>query len=66
MEKILKKIFDFQRFSPNKKLSKIISDVENRYHVLNDEELSLISAAGNTDITNDLLEKKDEHTDKNI
>lgn len=66
MEKILKRIFDYQRFSPNNRLSAIISNVENRYRVLNDDELSLISAAGNTDISNDLLEKKDERTNRNI
>ena len=65
MEKILKRIFDYQRFSPNKRLSAIISEIENRYRVLDDEKLSLISAAGNTD-TNDSPEKKDERTDRSI
>ena len=44
MEKILKRIFDYQRFSPNKRLSAIISEIESRYRVLDDEKLSLISA----------------------
>jgi len=66
MEKILKRIIDYQRFSPNKRLSAIISEIESRYRVLDDEKLSLISAAGNTDITNDSPEKKDERTARNI
>lgn len=66
MEQKLKSILDYQRFSPNRSLSAIIEDVEKRYYALDDDELSLIAAAGDTNIVNDLLEKKNEYTDKNI
>lgn len=66
MEQKLKSILDYQRFSPNRSLSAIIEDVEKRYYALDDDELSLIAAAGDTNIVNGLLEKKNEHTDKNI
>lgn len=66
MEQMLRRIFDYQRFSPNRRLSAIISDVENRCRALDDEDLSLVSAAGDTDATYRLLEKKDEPADRNI
>lgn len=66
VERMLRRVFDYQRFSPNRRLSAMIEEVENRYRALGDEELSLVAAAGDTDITNGLLEKKDEHTDGSI
>ena len=66
MEKMLKRVFDYQNFSPNSRLSAMIEDVENRYRALDEEELFLVSAAGDTDITNRLLEKKDGYTDRNV
>ena len=66
MEKKLKRVFDYQSFSQNRRLSAMIEDVENRYRELDEEELFFVSAAGNTDITNRLLEKKDEYTDRNM
>lgn len=66
MEKILKRVFDYQRFSANKRLSAMIQDVESRYCELDDEDLSLVTAAGETDIISRLLENKDEYTDRNI
>lgn len=39
-------VFDYQRFSPNKHLEKIIADVECRYAELDDAELELVNAAG--------------------
>lgn len=62
MEQMLKRIFDYQRFSPNRRLSAIISEVENHYRALDDEDLSLVTAAGDPNETW-LLEKKDEPTD---
>ena len=44
----------------------MIEEVENRYRELDEEELFLVSAAGNMNITNRLLEKKDEYTDRNM
>lgn len=47
MEKTLKALFDFQRFSLNPKLAGIISDTEKRYeNVLFDDDLENINAAG--------------------
>lgn len=66
VERMLRRVFDYQRFSPNRRLSAMIEEVENRYRSLDDEELSLVAAAGDTDITNELLEKKDEHADGSI
>lgn len=63
VEQMLKRIFDYQRFSPNRCLSAIISEVENRYRALDDEDLSLVTAAGDPNATW-LLEKKDEPTDR--
>lgn len=66
MEQILKRVFDYQRFSPDRRLSAMIEEAEKRYRALDDEDLSLVTAAGDTGLTYDLLEKKDECTDKNI
>ena len=65
MERILKRIFEYQRFSPNNRLKTMIEDVEKQYCALDDEELSLVAAAGDPGVTNDLLEKKYEYTDRN-
>ena len=43
----LSHLFDRQRFQQNSRLSRIISDVESRYpHALSDDDLELVSAAG--------------------
>ena len=45
--KKLSQTFDFQRFQQNERLASIISDVESRYaHALPDDDLELVSAAG--------------------
>lgn len=47
MEKTLKRLFDFQKFSENPRLAEIISDVESRYgNALSDDELEWVNAAG--------------------
>ena len=69
MENMLKRVFEYQSFFQNGRLSAMIEDVENRYRELtglDDEDLSLVSAAGDTDITNKLLENNDEHKDRTI
>jgi hypothetical protein len=38
--------FDYQKFSPNSRLNKMIEDVERRYTELSDEDLFFVSAAG--------------------
>lgn len=42
----IKNTLDYQRFSPNSRLSEIIEDVQRRYTALADEDLLLVSAAG--------------------
>ena len=46
MEEKLKQLFEFQRFSPDKRLSRMIADVQLRYAQLSDEALELVAAAG--------------------
>lgn len=51
MEKKIARLFDYQKYAANKDLADIIGDVESRYSLdtveLSDDDLSLISAAGN-------------------
>lgn len=42
----LRKTFDYHRFSPNRRLSAMIDEVERRYNELSDEKLSFVAAAG--------------------
>lgn len=42
----MKRVFDYQRFSPNSRLSEMIDKVEQRYTELNDEDLFFVAAAG--------------------
>jgi hypothetical protein len=42
----IKYTFDYQKFSPNSRLNKMIEDVERRYTELSDEDLFFVSAAG--------------------
>lgn len=66
MEKMLKRVFDYQRFSSNRRLYVMIAETQRRYQALQDEDLFLVSAAGETDFMNDFLEKKDGQRDSNI
>lgn len=48
MEKLLRTLFDYQRFCPNRDLAVLIQQTESRYSsALSDEDISLINAAGN-------------------
>ncbi len=50
MEKIIKKLFDFQRFEGNERLDRLISETEIKdIRELSEEELGLVSAAGDHD-----------------
>lgn len=66
MEKKLRRVFDYQKFSPNSRLGAMIAETERRYQALNDDDLFLVSAAGETDIMNDFSENKDAYRDRNI
>ena len=47
MERRLSRLFDYQRFEQNDKLEKLIHETEGRYlNALSEDELSLVSAAG--------------------
>lgn len=46
MEEKIKKVFQYQRFSPNERLSEVIADVQCRYAQLSDEDLEMVAAAG--------------------
>ena len=46
MIKKIKYTLDYQKFSPNSRLSQMIEDVESRYTALSDEDLFFVSAAG--------------------
>lgn len=47
MENKIKALFEFQRFSGNKRLEAMINDAENRYrNELSDEDVEIVSAAG--------------------
>ena len=65
MEKKLKMLFDYQRFEQNAKLEKLILETENRYAMeLSEEDLSLVSAAGDMIAPNE-SEKNHGHVYKN-
>jgi hypothetical protein len=60
MSKNLKHLFDFQKFEGNSRLASMIAETESRYGVgmtrnmeLSDDDLELVSAAGNTDLMNE-------------
>lgn len=47
MEKMLKHLFDFQKFSGHRQLAEMIADTESRYgNVLTDDALDAVYAAG--------------------
>ena len=54
MENKLSRLFDYQKYAPNDKLSSIIRDVESRYSLdlqeLSDDELGMLNAAGSVDV----------------
>lgn len=47
MENKIKALFEFQKFSGNKRLEAMINDAESRYrNELSDDEVEIVSAAG--------------------
>lgn len=63
MENKLRRVFEYQRFAPSRRLGALIAETELRYQAMNDEDLFLVSAAGETDIMNDISENKDVYRD---
>ena len=66
MERKLNRVFDYQRFSANKRLSAMITETERRYQALADEDLFLVAAAGDTDIMKEFSENKDAYSERNL
>ena len=58
----MKYTFDYQKFSPNSRLTKIIESVEQRYTELRDEDLLFVSAAGESYRMDDEIVKSDRTT----
>ena len=61
MEKLLKDLFDFQRFSPNAELEKMSSAAEERLpasDAISDEDIRLVNAAGEPDILHEQIRGK--------
>lgn len=59
MENKLKNMFEYQRFSQNSRLSKIIADTEAKYaSALSDDDLDFVAAAGESDIDEETKNKK--------
>ena len=58
----MKYTFDYQKFSPNSRLTKIIESVEQRYTELSDEDLLFVSAAGESYRMDDEIAKSDRTT----
>lgn len=57
MEKTLKRLFDYQKFSGNSRLEAMIRDTESRYdNVLSDDDLEYVNAAGSA-----YHQKRDKH-----
>lgn len=55
----LRFLFNYQRFTDNKKMAALITETENRYsHVVSEDELAYVSAAGDTDILRKHLSDK--------
>ncbi len=58
MDNKLRSIFEYQRFSENSRLAKIISDTESKYSsAISDEYLDFVSAAGEFEIEQNKEEK---------
>lgn len=46
MERKLKKLFDYQKFARNPRLEAMLAQAEGRCTALSDDDLSIVSAAG--------------------
>lgn len=66
MERKLKRVFEYERFAPSRRLGAMIAETQRRYQALNDEDLFLVSAAGEAEIMNNFPEKNDEHRNRNL
>lgn len=59
MDKKLKSMFEYQKFSGNSRLAKIIAESESRYaEALSDDDLDMVSAAGEFDFNEEEKDNK--------
>ena len=56
----LKRVMDYQRFSPNSRLGAMIDSVEQRYTALSDADLFFVSAAGEPYRSDEKMDIKDQ------
>lgn len=56
----LNRVMDYQRFSPNSRLSAMIDSVEQRYTALSDADLFFVSAAGEPYRVDEKMDIKDQ------
>lgn len=66
MERKLKRVFDYQKFTSNNRLGAMIAETERRYQALNDEDLFFVAAAGELDVSNNFPENKDANRDRSL
>lgn len=66
MENKLRRVFDYQKFTSNRRLGAMIAETERRYQALRDEDLFLVSAAGESDMMNGFSENKDAYSERNL
>ena len=65
MDRTLKKLFDFQHFRQQDRLTAVIGDVKSRYAaVLSDDEAELVSAAGTACVPTEQLGRHDMSADE--
>lgn len=65
MENRLKSLFEFQKFENNSRLAKLVRDTELRYGAeLTDDELSMVSAAGDVSFLMNSSDKLTEEIEK--
>ena len=61
MDNKLKQLFDFQHFQCHQRLNEILDDVEARYvNALSDDDLDMVSAAGDAVWLSKVLEDKND------
>lgn len=58
MNKKIKLLFEYQRFSPNARITEMIETTEKNYESLSDDELTMVAAAGEMNCNSDIVSEK--------
>lgn len=66
MERKLKRVFDYQKFSSSRRLGAMIAETERRYQAMADDDLFLVAAAGEVDMMKDFPEKNNAYRDTKL